>query len=232
MFKFKQFTIDDSHSAMKIGTDGVLLGAWADVAGDSHILDAGTGTGLIALMVAQRNCRAKVSAIDIVEESAVEARANADKSPWGERVEVGCADLRSYRPQQQFYHIVSNPPFFVDSIPSPDAVRAMARHTTTLDYADIVSAAEELLCAGGRLSIVLPFECGARFRRVAFERLWLSRQTTVITREGDIPKRLLMEFVKSDKPLMPRCDTLLIQLKDGEYTEEYRALTQDFYLMF
>ena len=203
MFKFKQFTIDDSHSAMKIGTDGVLLGAWADVAGDSHILDAGTGTGLIALMVAQRNNKAKISAIDIVEESAVEARANADKSPWGERVEVGCADLRSYRPQQQFDHIVSNPPFFVDSIPSPDAVRAMARHTTTLDYADIVSAAEELLCAGGRLSIVLPFECGARFRRVAFERLWLSRQTTVIHARGIFPNVCLWSLSRATNPLCP-----------------------------
>ena len=232
MFKFKQFTIDDSHSAMKIGTDGVLLGAWADVAGDRAILDAGTGTGLIALMVAQRSSEATISAIDIVEESAKEARANANNSPWSKRVEVCCADLRSYRPPQKFDHIVSNPPFFVDSIPSPDTVRAMARHTTSLDYADIVSAAETLLCEGGRLSLVLPFECGARFRRVAFERLWLSRQTEVVTREGDTPKRLLMEFVKCKKPLMPRCDRILIQQKDGAYTEEYRTLTQDFYLMF
>ena len=232
MFRFKQFAIDDSLSAMKIGTDGVLLGAWADVATSRRILDAGTGTGLIALMAAQRSPEARIVAIDIVAAAATEARGNADRSAWSERIEVECADLREFRSEVKFDHIVSNPPFFVDAVLSPDAERTTARHTTTLAYEDIVAAAERLLTDGGRLSIILPAECAARFRRVAFERLWLSRQLDVVTRECEAPKRVLMEFVLRSEPMMPRCEELTIQDARGEYTAKYRELTQEFYLMF
>ena len=232
MFKFKHFEIHDELSAMKIGTDGVLLGAWADVRDARSILDVGTGTGLVAIMCAERNAMARVHGIDIVEDAATEAQQNMSRTAWHDRLSAEHADLRSYNPDVRYDHIVSNPPFFLTSLHSPDTVRAMARHADTLPYADLVSAAERLLVPGGRLSVVLPTECAATFRRVAFERLWLSRQTEVVTREGDTPKRLLMEFVKCKKPLMPRCDRILIQQKDGAYTEEYRTLTQDFYLMF
>lgn len=232
MFRFKHFEIDDSHSAMKIGTDGVLLGAWARVDGCGSVLDVGTGTGLIALMVAQRSAHAAITAIDIDAAAASEARHNADGSPWGDRIVTLHADIRSFSSSQRFDHIVSNPPYFIDSMLSPDAARSMARHTMTLSFEELVDAAERLLCDGGRLSVVLPVDGAARFRRVAFGRLWLSRQCDVYSREGELPRRVLMEFVRTTEPLMPRCNTLAIYEANGGYTEKYRRLTEDFYLSF
>ena len=232
MFRFKQFEIHDEFSAMKIGTDGVLLGAWVDVAHAKRILDVGTGTGLVAIMCAQRNACARVHGIDIVEAAATEAQQNMLHTAWHSRLSAECADLRSYCPEVRYDHVVSNPPFFLTTLQSPDAARAMARHADTLTYDDLVSAAEQLLTPGGRLSVVLPTECAATFRRVAFQRLWLSRITDVVTREGESPKRTLMEFQLSDKPLMPRAEILTIQTKDGSYTPEYRHLTEEFYLNF
>lgn len=232
MFRFKQFEIDDSLSAMKIGTDGVLIGAWARVEGCRNILDVGTGTGLIALMTAQRNAEVHVTAIDIDNMAAEEARLNALRTPWHERITVLCADVRDYNPATKFDHIISNPPYFNDALRSPDVARNTARHTDTLGYEELVAAAERMLVAGGRLSVVLPTDGAALFRRVAFERLWLARQMDVVTREGEEPKRTMMEFVLSDHALMPRCEHLTIHHRDGTYTAEYRQLTAEFYLAF
>ena len=232
MFRFKQFEIDDTLSAMKIGTDGVLLGAWADVVDAGRILDVGTGTGLVAIMCAQRSATACVHGIDIVAEATTEAKHNMARTAWRDRLSAEHADLRGYNPEERYDHVVSNPPFFLTTLQSPDAERARARHADTLTYDDLVTAAERLLTPGGRLSVVLPTECASTFRRVAYERLWLSRITNVVTREGEPPKRTLMEFRLTDKPLMPRAEVLTIQAKDGSYTEEYRALTKEFYLNF
>ena len=232
MFRFKQFEIDDSLSAMKIGTDGVLLGAWADVADAHSILDIGTGTGLVAIMCAQRNAVARVHGIDIVEDAVTEARGNMARTAWSERLSAKHADVRMYNPDMRYDHIVSNPPFFLTTLHSPDAVRAMARHADTLTYDDLVSAAERLLNPDGRLSVVLPTDCAQQFRRVAFERMWLTRIVDVVTREGEAPKRTMMEFRLSDAPLMPRAACLTIQAADGSYTEDYRRLTEQFYLNF
>lgn len=217
---------------MKVGTDGVLLGAWADVVGDRDILDVGTGTGIVALMVAQRNDEARITAVDIVGDAVREARNNADMSPWGSRIETIECDINDYNPSQAVDHIISNPPYFVDSLHAGDTARTMARHATTLTYEELVVAAERLLRPGGRLSVILPTECAALFRRVAFERLWLCRQMDVRTSEGGAPKRTLMEFVRSAEALMPRCDEMTIHRADGSYSEEYRRLTEEFYLMF
>ena len=232
MFRFKQFEIHDELSAMKIGTDGVLLGAWADVAEARSILDIGTGTGLVAIMCAQRNKHATVHGIDIVEEAITEARQNVALTPWHNRITMEHADLRDFNADARYDHIVTNPPFFLTSLHSPDAARAMARHATSLSYEDIISAAERLLNVGGRLTVILPTDCAAVFRRVAFERLWLSRIIEIITREGEAPKRTIMEFVLVDNPLMPRATTLTIQAADGNYMEDYRHLTKEFYLNF
>lgn len=217
---------------MKVGTDGVLLGAWADVGSSRRIFDVGAGTALISLMVAQRSPEACVTAIEIDAEAAVDARANVEHSPWSERIEVVCGDIRTYRASQCFDHIVSNPPYFLDSLHSPDAARTTARHASTLAYAELIEAAERLLIMGGKLSVVLPTECAARFRREAYDRLWLARLVDVVTREGEQPKRTLMEFRRVTEPLMPHCATMMIHGRGGEYSDEYRLLTEEFYLGF
>lgn len=232
MFCFKQFTVADDMCAMKVGTDGVLLGAWADVAHESRLLDVGTGTGLIALMLAQRNGEARIEAIDIDADAVAQARSNADASPWGGRITTHCGDIREFSAAESFDHIVSNPPYFVDSHLSPNAARTAARHTSSLGFNDLVAAACRLLRKGGRLSVILPTDCAALFRREAFERLWLVRQLDIVTCEGEAPKRTMMEFCKCEVPLMPKCEELVIQMRGGDYSEEYRRLTEDFYLKF
>lgn len=232
MFRFKRFEVEDEHCAMKVGTDGVLLGAWARVEDSMRILDVGTGTGLIALMAAQRNAQAQIVALDIEHGAVCEAQYNVRRTPWAERIDVVCCDVRSYSVEQRFDHIVSNPPYFIDSLPSPDTLRAVARHTSSLGYGEMVDAAQRLLTVDGRLSIVLPTECAARFRYEAFGRLWLTRLLDVSTREGEAPKRTLMEFQLSEQPLLPRCHSLVIHNHQGGYSDEYRLLTEEFYLGF
>ena len=154
----------------------MLLGAWADVEGDSRILDIGTGSGLIALMLAQRNAKAEIVALDIDEDATIQAQHNFSLSPWNSRLSVVHSNITDYMSDSKFTHIVSNPPYFVDSLHSPNAARTAARHTSSLPVVDIVAAAERLLEPEGRLSVILPTDVASMFRREAFERLWLTRQ--------------------------------------------------------
>lgn len=232
MFEFKQFVVDDALCAMKVGTDAVLLGAWANIDGAHRILDVGTGSGIIALMAAQRNHNAYITAIDVVEDAVRQAQSNVDGSPWRERIAVRLGDIVDYKADSSFDAILSNPPYFLNSLHSPDEVRSIARHSSSLSYDDLVSVGCRMLSDGGRMCVILPTECAAQFRRVAYDRLWLSRLTDVVTRHGEPPRRTLMEFVRCDMPLMPRCDMLTIYGSSGEYTEEYRRLTQQFYIKF
>ena len=132
-FSFKQFTVRHDRCAMKVGTDGVLLGAWADVRHSRSILDVGTGTGLIALMLAQRCPQAQIVGIDIDEAAVGQALENMSASPWAERLSAQCQDVRSLCQEGCYDTIVSNPPYFVDSLKCPDEQRTTARHTDTLD---------------------------------------------------------------------------------------------------
>lgn len=230
MFEFKRFRVDDALCAMKVGTDGVLLGAWADVSASRRILDLGTGSGLIALMVAQRSAEAGILGIDVDADAVSQARHNFELSPWSERLTAEQCDVRELYTEQQFDHIVSNPPYFVETTESPNEARATARHATHLKFGDIIAVAERLLVEGGRLSVILPTDVAAMFRREAFERLWLVRQMDISTKEGEAPRRTMMEFRRVSEPVMPKITTLTIRHKDSTYTDEYRRLTEDFYI--
>ena len=232
MFRFKHFTIDDSRTAMKVGTDGVLIGAWADVEQDDKILDVGTGSGIIAIMAAQRNAKAEITALDIDADAVAQARDNVEATAWGARIECVCEDVKNFASDMKFDHIISNPPYFVEKTLSPNPQRSAARSAESLPFVELVACAEQLLKDGGKLSVVLPVESASLFRYAAFERLWLRRLCSVVTVEGDAPKRVLMEFVCTSEPLMPRCEELMIQLVDGSYSSKYRTLTKDFYLNF
>lgn len=224
MFQFKQFAVADELCAMKVGTDGVLIGAWADVEGDSRILDLGTGSGLIALMLAQRNSEAEILALDIDEQATIQAQHNFELSPWAKRLSVVNVNVCDYVTERKFSHIVTNPPYFVDSLHSSDAARTAARHTASLSFAQIVASSERLLEPEGKLSVILPTDVASLFRREAFEHLWLRRQCDIVTKQGEAPRRTMMEFCLTDSPLMPRCDTMLMG------SEECRAMTEEFYL--
>lgn len=232
MFSFKAFDISDARSAMKVGTDGVLLGAWADVAHDARILDLGTGTGIIALMAAQRNGDAHIVGVDIDEGAVADARDNALASPWASRIDIVRCDIAHYATDEPFDHIISNPPYFISSLHSPSEQRTTARHTSSLDFPTLVAAASRLLRPEGRLSVVLPTAEARRFRFVAFGRLHLLRLTDVATKEGGEPQRTLMEFCLTTATPQPRCSAITIHNADGSYSDEYRRLTDDFYLKF
>ena len=228
-FTFKQFTIRHDRCAMKVGTDGVLLGAWTDVNHSHHTLDIGTGTGLIALMLAQRCPQALITAIDIDAEAVGQARENVQSSPWKDRVEVLLQDICTFSTDQRFDTIVSNPPYFIDSLKCPDDQRNTARHTDTLDAERLLANVARLLTDDGRFSIILPAEqTDLLIQTACTQGLYPSRQTAVITRPGLPPKRILMEFRKTKEAFQP--DELVIELERHVYSEGYIALTKDFYL--
>ena len=218
---------------MKVGTDGVLLGAWAGVRpSDRRMLDIGTGTGLIALMLAQRAPKASVIGVDI--DDVGQARENADASPWGDRVAFERCAVQEFSTPELFDLIVSNPPFFVDSLTCPDEGRTAARHAVHLPFDELRDAVLRLLAPAGRFAVILPTPEAARFLTVCAGRLALTRRTDVRTTPRHPAKRALMEFSRADAAATaPETSELVVGTGEHEcYTPEYRTLTRDFYLKF
>ena len=222
-FRFKQFYVRHDRCAMKVGTDGVLLGAWATATGD-RILDVGTGSGLIARMLMQRCERAEVDAIDIDEAAVEQAKENG--------VRAYKARLQDWS-RQLYDLVVSNPPYFQNSLKNPDKGREMARHTDTLSYEDLVRHSARLLKQGGCLALILPAEAEAEIRQLAAtEDLYLTHATRVYSKEGKKPKRVLMAFrfkISNFKSQIVE-DSLVLENEHGGRSEAYQELTKDFYL--
>ncbi len=227
-FAFKRFTVRHDRCAMKVGTDGVLLGAWADVSSARHMLDAGTGTGLIALMLAQR-CDARVRAIDIDADAVEQARENVAASPWPDRITVERQDIRTYDPGIRFDVIVSNPPYFAHALNCPDRARNTARHADQLEFESLAATSARLLAPEGKLSVILPADRKSAFddaaKRYGFE---LLHGTWVRTKPDAEPKRVLLSFGRF--PGEAVTDELAIEGSDHVYSKEYVALTRDIYL--
>lgn len=230
MFRFKRFTINDDRCAMKVGTDGVLLGAWADVDAASHILDIGTGSGLIALMLAQRNEQAHVTGLELDSAAAEQARENVADSPFAAQVDIVTGDFLSHQ-AEGYDAIVSNPPFFEEDLLPPDAERASARHTAAgLTFETLVVRSAALLREGGSLQVIIPKTAQGRFHALCnAQGLVLVRATDVRTVIRKEPKRVLLHFVKGDVATLPQRDELVL-MTDGQRSADYSALCHDFYL--
>ena len=171
-FKFKQFSIHGGESGMPVSTDGVMLGAWANCSPQSKILDIGTGTGLLALMCAQRFPAVEITALDI-EISAIEAaQHNFTQSPWSDRLYIQHADVLQFEPTHHFEHIICNPPYFNSGEQSKQSQRATARHTDSLQHAALLKRCHELLTEEGTASFVLPIIEGERFIAMAQQQGW------------------------------------------------------------
>ena len=219
MFRFKQFTIEQQLCAMKVGTDGVLLGAWAN--GGPSVLDVGTGTGIVALMMAQRHPLCQVTALDIDEGAVRQAEFNVAHSPFAERVTILHERVQDH--VGEYDAVVSNPPFFIDSLAAPEAQRNMARHADTLSYAELMQAAWRLLHEDGELSVVVPFDYRCRMEDEAtFVGFFPSRVCAVKTVERKPARRFLLAFRKQPCPCVSETMTI------GDDT--YLRLTGDFYL--
>lgn len=228
-FRFKQFCIQQDQCAMKVGTDGVLLGAWADVSNAKNILDIGTGTGLIALMLAQR-CQSSTSitALEIDPAAAAQARENTKRSPWAKQIEVIEADFRHHTFDSSFDLIVSNPPYFHDALACPDPQRQLARHTTTLTYEELLSRASSLLSPHGQLCLILPSEVSAGVEQKAQTKgLHTTRRVHILTQANKPPKRTLLSFSHRFSPIKE--SFLPIRNTPNEYSDLYIDLTKDYY---
>lgn len=219
---------------MKVSTDAVLLGAWVIPNGSTRILDIGTGTGIIALMLAQKS-NAKITAIDIDKDSTEQAAENVACSPFHQKVEVFHQSFQQLVEQckDKFHLIVTNPPYFIDSLKSNDDVRKIARHTDSLSFEDLLDGVKKLLDDKGKFCVILPKNEALLFRDLAKTRgLYLSKLLRIRTRsEKDSEKRHLMQFEFKESEFSE--STLVIE-EDAHrnYTEEYKALTRDYYLNF
>ena len=232
-FQFKQFRVIQEKAAMKIGTDTMLLGAWTDVSGARHILDVGTGTGILSLMLAQRS-DAQITAIEIEKNAAEEAAENVRNSPWPNQVAVENISFQEFaeRSTRKYDRIISNPPFFGNNLKSASKNLAMARHNDLLSLSDLAEGAEKLLSENGKLSLVFPVESALKFTELAVKKnLFPIRQTEVSHKNTCKTNRFLLEF--SRKQLPPKKDYLSIQTENGyDFSAEFKKLTRDFYLRF
>lgn len=232
IFNFKQFTVRQDLAAMKVGTDGVLLGAWASVQGAQSALDIGTGTGLVALMLAQRIEYAQIHAIELDEAAYQQAMLNFTASPWVERLNVVHADFKTYDTALKYDLIVSNPPYFNQSLKNPCDKKSLARHTASLNYAELIKGAAKLLEDTGRFCVVLPAAEKLNFKEIAAQYdLKLNKTLNVKPTPGKPSKRVLMEF--SFLGTAEEVDELIIEeFGRHQYSEAYKQLTKDFYLAF
>ena len=229
VFKFKNFEVSQRQSAMKVGTDGVLLGAWCDVAGVGRALDVGCGTGLISLMLAQKSSTAVVDAIDLDAISIDEASANFVGSPWSERLSASCVDYADYSSDMPYDLIVSNPPFFVEKVLSPERRRSCARQCDSLPFDVLFRKSYALLSDDGRFAIITPFSIEQEILFAAGEaNFWVKKRTYVKTKAVKTAKRILWEFVK--KEVAPEMSKLVLLDADGSRSAAYSALTDDFYV--
>ena len=235
-FRCKQFNVQHVKSVMKVNTDGILLGAWAPVEDDTKILDVGTGTGIIAIMLAQRNPQAMIHAVEKDQETAEEARANVLSCPWHTRIRVIHQCFLDYTRQyrgKEYDHIISNPPFFTGGTISEVDLKNRGRHTMEMGHKEMLSACTQLIGKGGKISVILPFTEGLRWLRIAEDYdCYPSRITEVRSKSGKPVERLLITL--SNTFCTVHTDQLVL-MEDGDsliYTMAYKELTKDFYLHF
>lgn len=224
-FRFKEFTIFQELAAFKVTGDSVFLGAWADFSGNKQILDLGTGTGLLALMAAQRNPEAQITALEIDPDSAAEARHNAAHSPWKDRIHIKEGDFSDFTADVLFDHIICNPPYFSNQLQNPDERLRSARHAAPEFFRILFRKGYEISTAEARLSLVLPEQT---FEQLPVQ-LWQLVRKTILKTGTDSRKKLVCAEFRKNAADGPRISELYIRNRDG-YTKEYLEQTRDFYL--
>jgi tRNA1Val (adenine37-N6)-methyltransferase len=232
VFQFKHFTIQQDRCAMKLGTDSVLLGAWTPIDNlPFSILDIGAGTGILSLMLAQRSNAEQIDAIEIDEEAYEQCVENFENSPWGDRLFCFHAGLDEFveEPEDEYDLIISNPPFYTDDYKSENAARDIARFEDALPFEDLLEAADLLLSEKGIFSVILPYKEETKFIDLAKEfELYPFKITRVKGTPTTEIKRSLLAFSRIEKAILN--DELIIETARHQYTEDYIALTKDFYL--
>jgi tRNA1Val (adenine37-N6)-methyltransferase len=237
-FTFKQFRIEQDQCTMKVGTDGVLLGAWADVSNTNMLLDIGTGTGVIAIMLAQRTLNTegvKVHAVEIDPFAANQAKENMESCPFYERLGSVNDSIQSFAKSISFKYdlIVSNPPFFTGGTFSSNQDKTNVRHTVKLPHGDLLQATRSLLAKDGKFCVILPLLEGLRFIDIARTYgFYCTKKTEVFTLSDKAVERLLLQFESTEKETILDTLIMLNSQKRNDYTEAYKELTKDFYTIF
>jgi len=230
-FKFKQFSIQQNNTAMKVGTDGVLLGAWISIR-EGNVLDIGTGTGLIAIMLAQRSKTTLIDAVEVEEEAYNQAKENIAACNWKNRISAHHLPIQNFKPTTKYDLIISNPPFFLASTKAPNEERNTARHTDSLSFDDLIASVTRLLNSEGIFSLILPINEAELFTGLATtQHLFLNKKCVIKPNPTKPAKRVLMEFSFSKTDIVSEELTIETATRH-QYTKEYISLTQDFYLKF
>ncbi|NHB93189.1 tRNA(1)(Val) (adenine(37)-N(6))-methyltransferase TrmN [Photorhabdus cinerea] len=233
-FTFKQFFVGHDRCAMKVGTDGVLLGAWALASNKKAILDIGCGSGLIALMLAQRTDEnAKIDAVELDINAVFQARENVEQSPWQRKVNIYHQDISDFvdRYSQCYDLIVSNPPYFEPAVACRNEAREQARYTGSLTHRRLLQYAEKLVSPDGLFCVVLPYAIGKVFETMAREQGWFSHdRVNIRDRKGKSFHRMLLALSRKENTGL--ISELTIRQPDGVYTSEFQQLVTDFYLYY
>ena len=232
-FQFKQVTIHQDKCAMKIGTDSILLGAWADTENTSSILDIGAGTGILSITLAQKTTNTNITGIEIDEDSVLQAQQNVINSPWSDRIKIIKCSLQEFKSVSgKFDLIISNPPFFQNSLNTPDINRTKARHNITLTQEELALATINNLSASGRLIVIWPIIEGEIFIELIKNMGLFVNKLTYVKPNADKPShRLLIEFSFQNKNIKESEIVIEGNIRH-QYTDEYKNLTKDFYLNF
>lgn len=232
-FQFKRFNVQDENCAMKVGTDAVVLGAWINAENSKSILDIGTGSGIIALMLAQKSS-ATIDAIDIDSASIHDAEKNFKESPWSEKLKaIHCSlSAYAYQSEKKYDLILSNPPYFINSLKSVSERKNISKHTSTLNHEELLSGAKSLITPEGRFSVIIPYDQVDSFVNIALvEGLFCINKLIIYPTKKKPANRIILEFSlnRSDKT---KEGELTIRDNLGSFTEQYKNLTKDFYLNF
>lgn len=225
-FHFKNFSISQSKNVFRVGTDGVLLGALSSVDGSRNILEVGTGTGLISLMIAQRNPTARITALDLNADAVILATENFKNSPFQDRMSAAQHDFKTYVTDEKFDLIVSNPPYFEENASGKDIV---ARQQTELSFSNLIQKSAGLLCDKGTFSVIIPFESGDHFEKMSIASgLFPFRKIKIFGIKNSAPKRWILEFSR----IPQHCEEIdfIIEQLPRKYTDEYLELTKDFHV--
>ncbi len=236
-FLFKKFTIHQDKCAMKVGTDGVLLPCWVPkeiLSKSNNILDIGTGTGVISLILAQRkdNLSTSIDALEIDEQAAKQASLNFKNSPWAKQIKIINNTLNNYNPNKKYDLIISNPPYFENGLKSEKEVKNLARHTDSLSFEQLIKNSAKLQLNNGYLAIIIPYNSSSKITRIATENKYILKSHCKVkptSQKGY--KRSLMIFQKTNSDIEKSTSELIIEDKGRhQYSDDYIDLTKDFYL--
>jgi tRNA1Val (adenine37-N6)-methyltransferase len=234
LFRLKQFSISDDQCTMPIGSDVILLGCAVDAETAGRVLDIGTGSGVLVIMIAQKS-GAQIDGIDIHEPSIQQALENVRNCPWHDRIRVYHSSLQEFKLAHpgEYDLIVSNPPFYTNSLKGLDKKKNLARHADTLTYEELIVASDYMLKSGGRFSLILPYHISKRFKELALlNGLYCNKNLLIRPKADKDVNRIIMEFGTTRKHLATISTELVIRHEDDTYTREYMEFTREYYLNF